>query len=268
MKKKIAVMLAAMLTILSVCAPAMAAISVNRKTMYANKALDKSVQNFLFILQDGEATDTIMIASINSQTGRAVMTRVDADIEVEVDQGKGKMTTVALRDVYMMGDAKSRGLLIAHEINELLDLNISTYIALDIARLPELVEKIGVLNMQFDEAEAAAMGTWVGGNELQGEKVLEYVRLDLESDDATRSRGYDALMQLLYQGLHSGDLMGLVGLGAKLLASMDTNLGMMTAMTMVTAVQGGDDRREVLISADVQGTVEEMRALLHKEIYE
>lgn len=200
------------------------------------------------------------------------MTRVDCALTVDVPE----VGSVALGDVYMLGDARSRGLVAMRAINQLLGLNVSTYVALDIANLPKLVDAVGALNMELDEAEAAAMGTWSGINELSGEQALAYVRLRLEGDSPARSRGYDALMQLLYQGMHSGDLMSMIGLGRKLLSSMDTNLNPMTAVTLVTAVQGGDDRRELLLPQSEHVTAQEpltadaqaMREALHKEVYE
>ena len=73
---------------------------------------------------------------------------------------------------------------------------------------------------------------------------------------------------MLYQGLHSGNVMDMMGLGKKLLASMDTNLNPMAAVTMVSAVQAGTDRRELLLSEGEQGGAEEMRAAFHREVYE
>ena len=40
------------------------------------------------------------------------------------------------------------------------------------------------------------------------------------------------------------------------------------AVPLVTAVQGGEDRREVAITADDPATEDEVRALMHREIYE
>lgn len=273
MMKKYIALFAAVLALVLVCSCASAAgIAVSKRGVDANTELDKNVTNVLFLMQDGGVTDTMMLASINSRTGRSVMTRIDCDLIVNVPE----VGEVPLGEVYELGDKRSKGFLAARTVNQLLGLNISTYIALDMAMLPELVEKIGVLNMSYDAEEAAAMGTWEGINELEGEKVLDYVRLKLESDAPTRSRSYDALMQMLYQALHSGDIMGMVGLGGKLLESMDTNLNAMAAVTMVSAVQGGTDRREVALPMAEHTLTEQpltadqqaMKALLHKEIYE
>jgi len=206
----------------------------------------------------------MMLASINNRTGRSVMTRIDCAMTVNLPEAGD----VKLGEDYELGAEKSKGFLVARTLNQMLNLNISTYIALDITRLPEIVDVIGTLNMQLDASEAAAMGTWEGINELTGDAVLNYVRMKLEGDSPARSRGYDALMQLLYQGLHSGSVMDLMGLGKKLLASMDTNLNPMAAVTMVSAVQAGSDRRELLLSENEQGSQEQMRAALHREVYE
>lgn len=270
MKKRLSAFAFALMVLFS--AVALGEISLTKRDIALNTGLDKNVSNILVLLQDGEKTDTMMLASINSRTGRSVMTRLDCALQVDVPE----VGDVELGEVYMLGDQKSRGLLALRTANTLLNLNASTYVALDMERLPELVEAIGTLNMQLDEEEAAAMGTWSGINELSGDDVLTYVRLKLDSDDTTRSRGYDALMQMLYQGMHSGDLMGMLSLGTKLLSSLDTNLNPMTAMTLASAVQAGDDRRELVLPMQKHVTSESplcadaqaMQQTLHKEIYE
>ncbi|MGN0995918.1 MAG: hypothetical protein ACI4PG_03345 [Candidatus Ventricola sp.] len=266
-KRMAAALLAAVLCLLAACACAQG-ITVTKKDMAINRTLDKSVSNVLMIMQDGDWSDTVMIASINSRTGRSVMTRVDSDMEIELTLPGGEVDLQPIGGLYALGDEKSRGLLVARELNELLNLNISTYVVLELGRLPEIVSVVGALNMQLDEDEARAMGTWVGINELTDERVLDYVRLRLPGDSPARSRGYDALMQLLYQGLNSGSLGNMMSLGKQLLDSMDTNLNVMAAVTMVSAVQGGTDRRELLLSAADMPGEGEMAAAIHREVYE
>ncbi len=245
-----------------ICQNALAAdIHVTKRDLVLNKTLDKSVTNILVLLQDGETSNTILIASINSSTGRAVMTRIDNALEVDV-QEVGK---VPFGSVYALGDQKSRGFLAMREINELLDLNVSTYVAVDIEMLPELVGAVGALNLTIDDQEAAALGLPPGNNAMDGESVLRFVRIQLEGDDPSRSRGYEAIFQLLYQGLHSNDLMSLISLGTTLLSSMDTNFNPLNAITLVTAVRGGDDRRELTLS---KGDASTLRAMFHREVYE
>ena len=260
MKKIVAAMLALCLTLACVCA--LGEITVTKKDMVLNRALDKNVSNVLIVMQDSEVTDAMMIASIDSRTGRSVMTCVQCDTVVNVPE----VGDVALGEVYALGAEKSRGFLVARTLNALLDLNISTYVALDISMLPQLVDEIGRLNVWLNEEEAAILNTWQGDNALRGEDVLTYVRIRLDSDYAEKNRSYMVFMDLLQQGLRSKSGANMMGLGKSLLSVMDTNMNAMAAVTMLSAFRAGDDRRELLLTSDM--TPEEMREAFRREVYE
>lgn len=270
MKKILCVLLSLMM--LMTCAFAEGEINVTQKEINRNKELDKNVNNILVLLQDGDATDTMMIASINSRTGRSVMTRLNCNLIVDIPEAG----ETRLADVYSLGNKKSRGMLAMRTVNTLLALNIGTYVALDISNLPMLVDAVDTVSMNLTAEEAAAMGLDEGWNDLDGEELLMFVRLHLAGDNPARSRGYDALMQLLYAGVNSGDLGSMMGLGKNLLSSMDTNLNVMTAITLASAVQGGDDRRELVLPEQEQITSAEplradeaaMQTRIQEEIYE
>lgn len=260
--KKMYAALALCLCMALACACALAEITVTKKDMALNRSLDKNVSNILVLMQDGEKTDSVMIASVNSRTGRSVMTMIDAAAPVNLPEA-GDMQ---LGDVYVLGAPKSRGLLVARTLNNLLDLNISTYVAFDIGDLPEMVERVGKLNMWINEEEAAILNTWEGENSLSGEDVLKYVRIRLESDYEGKNRSYTVFMDLLKQGLRESGGADLMGLGKQLLSNMDSNLNVLAAVTMLSSFRGGDDRREVYLDAGM--SAEEMCALFHREVYE
>lgn len=259
--KRIAAALTALCLTLA-CACALGEITVTKKDMALNRSLDKAVSNILIVMQDGPATDAMMIASVNSKTGRSVMTSVQCDTAVTVPE----VGEVKLGKVYALGDEKSRGLLTARTLNALLDLNISTYVALDIETLPALVDEIGALNMWLNEEEAAILNGLPGENSLVGEDVLKYVRIRLESDYAEKNRSYGVFMDLLQQGLRSKSGANMLGLGKKLLSAMDTNMNAMAAVTMLSAFRAGDDRRELLLESSM--TPETMRETFYREVYE
>ena len=260
----------ALLTLL--CAGASAEITVTKRDINMATGLDQNVSNILVLLQDGDTTDTMMIASINSRTGRSVMLRVDCRLTADIPEA-GEMP---LADVYALGAKKCRGMLVERTINTMLGLNVGTYVALDVTNLPQLVEAIDTVSMKLDEREAAAMGLDLGWNDLSGEQALAYVRLHLEGDDPARSRGYELLMQMLYEGVNSGDLGSMLGLGTKLLGSLDTNLNAMTAITLASAVKGGNERIEMALPTEEQKTSEEplradtaaMRQMAKEALYE
>lgn len=260
MKKIIFALLALCLTL--ACACALGEITVTKKDMTLNRNLDKSVNNILVLMQDGDVTDTMLIASVNGKTGRSVMTQIECDTMVNVPE----VGDVTLGEVYALGAQKSRGFLAARTVNALLDLNVSTYVAMDISSFPSLVDEIGLLSTWLNEEEAEILGTWAGDNALTSDNVLTYIGIRLESDYAEKNRTYMVFMDLLKQGLRSSGGADLMGMGKKLLASMDTNLNALAAVTMLSSFQAGEDRRELLLTADMTG--EEMRAAFYREVYE
>lgn len=260
--KKILCALSLMLCLTLVCASAMGEITVTKRDMVLNSSLDKNVNNVLVLMQDGDITDTLMLASINSRTGRSVMTLIENDTMVNVPE----VGDVTLGEVYALGAQKSRGLLVARAINSLLDLNVSTYVALDINTLPELVDEIGMLSTWLNEEEAEILGTWPGDNALTSENIMDYVRIRLESDYVEKNRSYMVFMDLLKQGLRSSGGANLMGLGKKLLSNMDTNLNAMAAVTMLSSFQGGKDRRELYLYSDM--TQQQMHDAFYREVYE
>ncbi|MFR5786844.1 MAG: LCP family protein [Christensenellales bacterium] len=133
------------------------------------------MSNILVLLQDGGETDTMMIASINSRTGRSVMLRVNCDLTVDVPENG----ETRLADVYALGAKKSRGLLAERAVNTLLGLNIGTYVALDVTNLPELVDADGHREHGAGRTrEAEPRWVWIAGwNDLTGDEALAYVRL-------------------------------------------------------------------------------------------
>ena len=260
--KKILCALSLMLCLTLVCACVLGEITVTKRDMVLNRSLDKNVNNVLVLMQDGEITDTLMLASINSRTGRSVMTLIENDTMVNVPE----VGDVTLGEVYALGAEKSRGLLVARTINSLLDLNVSTYVALDINTLPELVDEIGMLSTWLNEEEAEILGTWAGDNALTSENIMTYVRIRLESDYVEKNRSYMVFMDLLKQGLRSSGGANLMGLGKKLLSNMDTNLNAMAAVTMLSSFQGGKDRRELYLYSDM--SQQEMHDAFYREVYE
>ena len=260
--KKILSVLAIALVLVLVSACALGEITVTKKDMVLNRSLDKNVNNVLVVMQDGEKSEALMLASINSRTGRSVMTLIDCNTPVNLPEAGD----VLLGEVYAMGAPKSRGLLVARTLNQMLDLNISTYVALDINTLPELVDEIGKLSTWLNDEEAEILGTWAGDNVLTSKNILDYVHIRLEEDYIEKNRSYMVFMDLLKQGLRSSGGANLLGLGKKLLSNMDTNLNAMAAVTMLSSFQGGQDRRELYLYSDM--SVQAMHDAFYAEVYE
>ncbi|MFR5786843.1 MAG: hypothetical protein ACLUHE_06835 [Christensenellales bacterium] len=83
----------------------------------------------------------------------------------------------------------------------------------------------------------------------------------MTGDDPARSRGYEHADAAALRGREqrrSGQHAR--GWAPKLLGAMDTNLNAMTAVTLASAVKGGDDRSEMALPTQAQVTSEEPAA--------
>lgn len=273
MKKIISALLALVLALS--CAAAMAEIKVNKKELSQNKALDKNVTNILVLLQDGDVTRTMILGSVNGRTGHAVIGWLNPQLMVDVSEAPDAPGMTALCDIYALGAKGSRGLLAVKKVNELLNLNIGTYVALDMSALGDIADAVGGAIIDLDPGEALAMGMPEGETVLQREDVLRYAQIVLDEDTPGFDRCYIALFGLLDQAVH-GDMGKLMGAGQKLLAKMDTNLGIMSAMSLAGSAQAGADYDEIDVPPFemVTGTnplvvdVKELQDWLYKEIYE
>ena len=95
MKKKLTAALVLALCCVMLAACALGEINVTKKDMNLNRSLDKNVTNILMIMQNGDKTDTLLIASVNGRTGRSVMTQLPCSMTVNVPEAGD----VALADV-------------------------------------------------------------------------------------------------------------------------------------------------------------------------
>ena len=240
MKRKLIVLVCAMMLLGSALGLAEGGISVSRKQISLHKTPDRNVTNIVMLLQNGEETELILLASINTRSGRAVMTCINTDMQVTLPE----TGETALRGVYAMGDRKSRGNLIMRTLNDLLSLDVATYVVLDMGKIPELVDMVDGLDITPTQEEDAALGLDLDTWALNGEESVAFMKLKLPSDDVETNRSYMVLMELLQKVTHSG-IGEMMGAGGALLSSMDTNLGIMTAVTLSTTVHGGSERLEI-----------------------
>ncbi len=236
--KILAIMLAAVLTLWMGCAMA-DGISVNARQLEMERSLDKRVTNILLLLQDGEESNLVCVASMNTANGNAQMNSIDPSLMVSIPE----IGEMPLGKVYSCGNKKSRGFLVMRTLNRLLGLNLGTYVALDMEMLPQLIDAVDAVEITPTAEEKRALGleedTWA----LTGEEALAFLRLHIDGEE-TPNKGYTLMMQLMRQAAEQ-DLMGLMGTGKKLLSSMDTNLGIMSAVSLAGSLSGGGEHTEV-----------------------
>lgn len=132
--------------------------------------LDSSWRNILLLGQDSrttgksERTDTMVIASINANTGEIKLTSLMRDMYVEIpERGTQKINTAN----YYGGPE-----LAMKTVNENFKLNISEYVIVNFVNFPYIIEKLGGVYEDITEEEME------GINEL----VQDSIKLGQEAE--------------------------------------------------------------------------------------
>ncbi|MBQ8092131.1 MAG: LCP family protein [Clostridia bacterium] len=242
MKKNVFLWTVFLLLVLA-CSGLTDGISVKARDIEASKTRDKAVTNILIMLQEEDKTLMMAVASFNTATGKAVMTSLSPSLMVEIPETGSE---VPLSDVYALGDRKSKGLLAVRTVNRLLDLNIGMYMAMDMSMIPSLVETVESTWITPTVEEDRELGleedTWA----LDGEQTLAYMKLKLPEDEPEKNRSYEVMIQLLRQAAEQ-DFMSMMGVGKTLLSSMDTNVGIMSAVSLGSSLKGGAHHTDLFL---------------------
>lgn len=252
------------------------AVKIAKNDLSLNADLPRNVRTILLLLfdpQEGSSygpSETMMLASINNDTGDATMTVLPSQLLVDIPQvGEAPLS---------MAYAKGGANLAMKTVNELLNLNVRDCMAFDMNRFSEIINLVGQLRVTLDEADADALGLSAGEAYLDAAQTLDY--LHLPKDDPRKDRQYTIFRQALYQGTHDKNLMGLTELMSKVLGVMDSNIGFFDLTGIASKVFGGGNQQELrlpdpaaLVPTTWEGQTayttdtEAMKAALHSFLY-
>lgn len=239
--RALALLLCLLLLPLSVLAADDYPVKIDKKDLSQAASVPKSMQTIaLFLLDSEESSDveTVLLASIDKSSGRACMTDIRTDILAEIPQ----VGYIPLAKAYAYGGPN----LMMKSINELLEMNVTSYVTLDVSSFAQIADSVGGMQMPLNAEEAAALGLSEGQQTLTGKQAIAYMRLKGNNTDG-KSRQYKSIMQILYQGTRDKNPISLMGLAQKLMSTMQTNLGIMDMITLATKVMGGSQRDELIL---------------------
>lgn len=239
--RALALLLCLLLLPLSVLAADDYPVKIDKKDLSQAASVPKSMQTIaLFLLDSEESSDveTVLLASIDKSSGRACMTDIRTDILAKIPQ----VGYIPLAKAYAYGGPN----LMMKSINELLEMNVNSYVTLDVSSFAQIADSVGGMQMPLNAEEAAALGLSEGQQTLTGKQAIAYMRLKGDNTDG-KSRQYKSIMQILYQGTRDKNPISLMGLAQKLMSTMQTNLGIMDMITLATKVMGGSQRDELML---------------------
>lgn len=225
------------------------------------QGLDSSWRNILLLGQDSrtanknERTDTMVVASINADTGEIKLTSLMRDMYVDIPE-RG---TQKLNNANYYGGPE----LAMKTINQNFKLNISEYVIVNFVNFPYIIEKLGGIYVDITEAEMnginelvqdsiklgrklkldesaldnSLLDTYGTGTKLTGRQALSYSRLrSIDSDFQRTQRQRRVLEAILDRVKDITNPMELLSLGTDLLKYVETNINLPSMVGLATTV--------------------------------
>lgn len=218
-------------------------VQIAKNDLSINDSLPRNVRTILLLLYDpleGSAygpSETMLLASINNDTGEASMTILQPQLLVSIPQ----VGEAPLSMAYAYGGEN----LAMKAVNELLNLNVRDCMSFDMNRFSEIIDLVGKLRITLDGTDAAALELSAGAVELDAAQAVAYMRLP--KDDPQKDRQYTVFRQALYQGTHDKNLMGITELMSKVLGVMESNIGFFDLAGIAGKVFGGGNQQELYL---------------------
>lgn len=247
-------------------------VNIDAKDLSINTNLPKTWTNILLLGGDSRTkkshglSDSMIIASINKDTGEIKLTSLMRDTWVSIPQkGDNKLNAANA-----FGGPK----LAMKTINENFDMNISKYVFIDFFGFPYVVDKIGGVNLEVKKFEVRYVNLYIndlpkskypkGTNfsllktygvdtHLTGIQALGYARIrHADSDFVRTQRQRNVLFAMLKKVKAQGKSFNLLSTAAAVLPMVETNLS-----TSEIASLGGkvlksnvDEFKELRLPAD------------------
>ncbi|MPQ43555.1 LCP family protein [Clostridium tarantellae] len=153
-------------------------VPIKQEELAINKEVEekfgdiKNIALFGVDAPDGKAgrSDAIMILTLDSEHNKMKVTSIMRDSYVNIDgHGMDK-----INHAYAFGGPE----LAIKTLNENFDLNIKDFVAVNFTSLPEIIDKIGGIEVELTSEEVPHVpGTHVGMNVLNGNQALAYSRI-------------------------------------------------------------------------------------------
>ena len=145
------------------------------------RSIKENIKNILLLGVDQKnATDTIMILSLDKDDNTAKLTSIMRDMYVEQGEGKANKINYA----YHYGGVEGT----ISTLNELFNLDINKYALIDFDGLVEIIDYLGGINLNITEQERKLCGASNAGNVvLNGKEALAFSRIRRFDSDFVRT---------------------------------------------------------------------------------
>jgi LCP family protein required for cell wall assembly len=260
-------------------------VKVQPDDLSVREGLDENWMNILLLGTDTGnialnygLTDTMIILSVNRQTGKMRLSSLVRDMQVSLPFHNR---------LYKINAANAFGgpLLAVKTVNETFGLNIHHYVSINFNGFTKVIDNLGGVELVLTDDEAGLVGVPYSSQAqvLNGEQALNYVRIKLLDDNFGRNERQRMLLSSLFRKILGGsDMVHAMAAMTEALKHMATNLSINDLFTLIVPVftgmesmdtagfpAAGDyrhkatERQEAVIEFDLEIT----RQKLHDYIY-
>lgn len=242
-------------------------VQVSANDLSVTEGLPSEWQNFLLLgtdtrnLNSVNRTDTIIIASVNANSGKIRLVSIMRDLAVPFTNSQGVTKEVKINSLIGRGGVNR----VMKTINELFDMNITQYVMVNFASFQKVVDIIGGVEMDITQEEmkeinsslgemakvagydqdwylenkdSLALQTWGAQTHLTGIQALGYVRIrHVGAGDYRRTeRQRDLLDAILRKIKNDANILQIMQLFTSMWGEFTTNVDLGTAVGLATTV--------------------------------
>ena len=261
-------------------------ISVSAEQLSVTEGLNEDWLNVLLLGTDSRAlnepsrSDTMMICSVNRQTGQVKLTSLMRDTAVEIN---GR--TVKLNTAYFYGGPN----LAMKTVNEYFSMNIEKYVVVNFSGFAKIVDALGGVEMDISEAELPLLNHNVGEQyyllfkfgemeeaaakakyqasllpsagksiHLDGNQALAYARIRKSDNDYTRTERQRKVLMALLNSMKGSDSSTIANLVMNNIQYVETNLSLSDCFNLAAkALESGSMTNSETLRLPVQGSYKE-----------
>lgn len=238
-----------------------------------NQNLPGEWMNILLLGQDTRdpeqrgRTDTMLLASVNKNTGKVKLTSIMRDLFVPIEGHKDNKINAA----HAFGGPE----LTLKTVNQVFDLNVSKYVLVDFYNFQYIIEALGGVNLEITQAEmetinqmAASMALkdkdptlydgeltdYGKGTRLMGRQALAYTRIRKMDSDYMRTQRQRNVLTAIAEKLSDSDAMTLYESVQRVLPYVSTNVDIWDTISLGGAALRGGVRNMQQFRIPVDGT--------------
>ena len=233
-----------------------------------NESLPDTWLNILLLGSDERTvneparTDTMIICSINRDTGEVKLTSIMRDTAIEITEAGEFNGTYRINAANFFGGPEYA----MKVVNEYLDMNIQNYVVVNFFGFQKIAEALGGIDVDITEAEMneinkkAVDQAWIGyhagvdesdqvneylttygaNTHLNGRQTLAYARVRAIDSDFARTERQRTVIKKLTDKLRGKSLTEITALAASLSSNVSTNMDLSTIVEIAYKVLSSD----------------------------